>query len=82
MGPEFYGGSGDMDQAVDIWALGLMIHQMIFGLHPFDGRDQREVIRRVINEPYQIPAAPQISDECADMLTRCLMKNPTQRINI
>jgi len=58
MGPEFYNSSEDMDQGVDIWALGLIIHQMIFGQHPFDGKDEREVRRKVINEPYQIPAAP------------------------
>jgi len=81
MAPEFYKGSGIMDQEVDIWAYGCIVHQMIFGVHPFDGRDQRDVIQKVINQDYVIPATPRISDYTCDMLNRCLMKDPSKRIS-
>ena len=80
MAPEFYTGTGDMDQAVDIWALGCIIHQMIFGEHPFDGSGQRDVVRKVMSKNYEIPAAPRISELTANMLSRCLAKQPSARI--
>lgn len=37
MGPEFYIGKGSMNSKVDVWAFGVMIHQLIFNGFPFDG---------------------------------------------
>lgn len=81
MGPEFYVGKGAMNSKVDVWAFGVTIHQLIFNGFPFDGHSQQEVIQMVINNEYNPPSTPKISPETADMLRRCLDKNPDTRIS-
>ncbi len=82
MGPEFYIGTGKMDSSVDIWAYGVIVHQMLFGEFAFNGTDQRMVIQKVINQEYTIPTYPAVRPETADLLRRCLTKNPEERIKM
>lgn len=82
MGPEFYIGTGQMNSSVDVWAYGVILHQMLFGDFAFNGTDQRMVIQKVINQEYEIPSSPQIRPETAHLLRRCLDKNPEERIKM
>ena len=52
------------------------MHQMIFGAHPF----KTEIEVKFVD--YKIPFKPRIKDETANMLTRCLLKNPNDRLSI
>ena len=82
MGPEFYIGTGNMDSGVDIWAFGVILHQMLFGEFAFNGTDQRMVINKVINQEYRTPKYPEIRSETKDLLQKCLIKNPEERIKM
>lgn len=48
---------------MDIWALGIMMFLMLFGVHPFFNKKERitkeydikVVMQRIINDPLEIP---------------------------
>jgi TolB-like protein/tRNA A-37 threonylcarbamoyl transferase component Bud32/tetratricopeptide (TPR) repeat protein len=67
------------DPLADIWALGVLIHEMLTGRPPFAGRTAPETIAAVLHEP---PAAlPEgVPRALADLAARCLEKDPAQRI--
>lgn len=81
MAPEFYVGKGTMNSKVDVWAFGITLHQMIFQDFPFDGNSQPEVISGVVNKVYNPPSNPKISPLTADVLRKCLDKDPDRRIS-
>ena len=37
--------------AIDVWAMGIMFYTMIYGELPFYGNNERELIKKIINEP-------------------------------
>ena len=66
---------------VDVWAVGVMLYQMLFGRRPFgEGCSQEEILRNeVMLKAHSVafPAKPAISAECKDFITRCLPGPPT-----
>ena len=44
------GGARDVTAASDVWALGVMLYQMLSGRVPFNGESHQEIFRRVIQE--------------------------------
>ncbi|NBW87654.1 MAG: serine/threonine protein kinase, partial [Planctomycetia bacterium] len=82
MSPEQY-GTGRIDARADVYALGVIIHEMLTGRLPYDvaGKSLTETIRIVHEEP---PARLMIADGSlgggADAIaTRCLAKRPDDR---
>ena len=64
MAPEVLKGEITLaNPAMDIWACGIMLFQMLFGFHPFLSKkdrfnkdyDIKELIQRIINEPFELP---------------------------
>lgn len=79
MAPEIVSDDPNYTKQVDVWALGVMLHEMLFGDYPFKGSNMA-MTRAISNDPYKIPNYPQISDYCKDLLQKCLIKDPSQRI--
>lgn len=83
LAPEMIMGEGH-DQAVDWWALGVLIYEMIVGIPPFYHK-KREVMFRMIKEKsIKYPDLKRhgiyISDEAKDLINQLMMKDPTQRL--
>ena len=59
---------------VDVWAVGVMLFQMLFGRRPFgEGCSQEEILRNEVMlkaKSVTFPAKPAISAECKDFITR------------
>jgi serine/threonine protein kinase len=74
----FQASSPILPKQVDVWAVGVMLYQMLFGRRPFgEGCSQEEILRdEVMLKARQVifPAKPAISAECKDFITRCARK--------
>jgi eukaryotic-like serine/threonine-protein kinase len=84
LAPEGLRADADADARLDVYALGLMIWQMIAGRHPFQDalRNTAELIRRQVYvdpEPLSVVAGlPSYVDE---FMKRAVAKNPDQRFS-
>lgn len=81
MAPELFTQDGNFTNAVDVWAFGCIVHQMIFGSYSFKGSN-KSLVKKIVHSEYSVPATPNVSDETADMLMRCLIKKPKDRITV
>lgn len=67
--------------AVDHWALGVVIYEMVSGENPFsyDGIDQLTLFNDICREtPFPLP--DEATPEVIDLVNRLLVKDPTQRM--
>ena len=59
---------------VDIWSVGIILYQLLFGRRPFGHEQSQEQILRnevMLNaRDVQFPARPAVSAECKDFLRR------------
>ncbi|XP_068612869.1 serine/threonine-protein kinase ULK3-like, partial [Brachionichthys hirsutus] len=69
------------DARVDLWSVGVILYEALFGRAPFASRSYAELeekIRR--NQPIEIPPGARVSKDCRDLLLRLLERNPDARI--
>ena len=68
-------------KAVDVWAAGVVLYVMLVGGYPFgDLGNGRELVRRIATAAYSLPVP--VSSECADLLSRIFVVDPTKRISV
>ncbi|MBK8138259.1 MAG: protein kinase [Chloroflexi bacterium] len=82
MSPEVInGGSGDPRS--DLWALGVMLYEMVAGTHPFWDGSMNQLLVNVLIRP--TPDIQQLRPDCpdalADLIYRALEKDPLARIS-
>lgn len=77
MAPELLRGQRG-DQRSDIWALGVLLHEMVSGRRPFTGATGFEVSAGILHqEPEPLPASMPASMRA--IIQRCLEKDPAKR---
>lgn len=69
----------------DIWSVGVLAYELLFGIHPFAGGSDSEVLDRVSSKdpccvPDRGPAVGTVSDKVRDLVQRLLEKDPSERI--
>lgn len=80
MSPEQIRGS-DVDARTDIYALGIMLYELIAGQPPFKPQNLYEAAHMHINEPPPLLTTfrPEVSPGLASVIMRAIAKDPQQR---
>jgi serine/threonine protein kinase len=72
---------GISDRRTDLWALGVLIYEMVTGRRPFDAPTRFGIMHAIANSPS--PAASElrrdVPPELEKLITRALAKNPADR---
>lgn len=76
--PEQIASSRTVDKRADIWAMGIMLYQLVLQRHPFEDPSLALLLNKIQNEP--LPPFPADSDPMFELIVeRCLAKNPDDR---
>jgi len=83
MSPEQWGGGGsNVDHQTDLWAVGIILFEMVAGQHPLAPRRGWDLmVTGVLLEsmPNVRGVCPNVPDELADVIDRCLRKPKDER---
>ena len=79
MAPEIV-GCGNYDYSVDIWSLGILLYELLFGHSPFKAQSMKDVILNIKN--HDLAYDKSISAECKDLIKKLLNINPQKRLKI
>jgi serine/threonine protein kinase/tetratricopeptide (TPR) repeat protein len=80
MSPEQTRGE-DVDQRTDIWALGIVLYEMVTGKLPFQGEHEQAVVYSIVNEePEPLTSLRTgVPMEFEGIVGKCLAKSPAER---
>ncbi len=74
MAPEV--GSGQYSKSIDVYALGVMLYEMLLGRVPFEGSSMGEVLMKHLTAQPEVDALPA---PFADVIRKALAKDPKDR---
>lgn len=82
MAPEIYQKIGYTD-SVDVWSLGIMLYEMIFGEHPLSKyNDIKILLNSIVLDDIIIPYIDEVDNKCIDLLQKMIKRNEYDRIKI
>jgi serine/threonine protein kinase len=81
MSPEQAGGALHIDRRADIYAVGVLLYEMLTGVRPFKGDSYNEIITRIAGASFSAPIA--LNKAVSKLLNRIVLKamarNPDDR---
>ena len=66
----------------DIWSLGVLFYTMLFGIFPFKGKDEDELLKSINESIITFPEYNQIEDKTKELFKRIFVINPNERISM
>ena len=65
-------------RAVDWWAFGILIYEMLLAEAPFQGGDEEEIFDAILNEDLLLPE--DMDPMAVDLIQKLLVRDPTKRL--
>jgi aurora kinase, other len=65
---------------VDVWGLGVLAYEFLFGGPPFEAAGHQETYRRIVRVDLQFPEAPAVSPAARDFVRAMLRRDPAARL--
>ncbi|XP_044502992.1 serine/threonine-protein kinase OXI1 [Mangifera indica] len=76
--PEIISGDGH-DFSADWWSLGIVLHEMLYGVTPFKGSNRKETFYRILSRQVELTGE---QTSLRDLIRKLLEKDPTKRIGV
>ncbi|KAF8407120.1 hypothetical protein HHK36_006245 [Tetracentron sinense] len=72
--------SVEHDASVDIWSLGILCYEFLYGVPPFEAKEHSDTYRRIIKVDLKFPPKPIVSSAAKDLISQMLVKDSSQRL--
>jgi len=76
--PEILNSKGPITRALDLWALGCIIYQMLVGKPPFRGASEYLTFQLILNRQLEFP--DQFPSDAKDLVDKLLVLEPSKRL--
>ncbi|KAF2283363.1 hypothetical protein GH714_003556 [Hevea brasiliensis] len=77
--PEIITGAGHTS-AVDWWALGVLLYEMLYGYTPFRGKTRQKTFANILRKDLKFPRSKQVSLNAKQLMYRLLHRDPKERL--
>nr|AML78940.1 putative LOV domain-containing protein [Itea virginica] len=77
--PEIITGAGHTS-AVDWWALGILLYEMLYGYTPFRGKTRQKTFANILHKDLKFPGSKVVSIQAKQLMYRLLHRDPRNRL--
>nr|AML76685.1 putative LOV domain-containing protein [Tellima breviflora] len=77
--PEIIAGAGHTS-AVDWWALGILLYEMLYGYTPFRGKTRQKTFANILHKDLKFPGSIVVSLHAKQLMYRLLHRDPRNRL--
>ncbi|CAN1249372.1 PHOT1 [Linum perenne] len=77
--PEIISAAGHTS-AVDWWALGILVYEMLYGYTPFRGKSRQKTFANILHKDLKFPARIQVDVHAKQLMHRLLHRDPKKRL--
>ncbi|WCJ28611.1 phototropin 2 [Euphorbia peplus] len=77
--PEIITGVGH-GSAIDWWALGILLYEMLYGRTPFRGKNRQKTFANILHKDLTFPSSIQVSLAARQLINALLRRDPATRL--
>nr|AML77585.1 putative LOV domain-containing protein [Masdevallia yungasensis] len=77
--PEIISGAGHTS-AVDWWALGILLYEMLYGYTPFRGKTRQKTFANILQKDLKFPKSISVGVSARQLMYRLLHRDPQNRL--